>query len=75
MFKVHIKDSSGIFQDYNFPAIGEGKVDFSKIFNELKDFSGPYVVELELSNKRLPLSEINHAFKKSYNYLNNINLI
>ena len=75
LFKVHIKDSSGIFQDYNFPALGEGTVDFSKIFNELKDFSGPYVVELELSNKRLPLSEINHAFKKSYNYLNNINLI
>ena len=75
LFKVHIKDSSGIFQDYNFPALGEGKVDFSKIFNELKDFSGPYIAELELCNKGEPLSEINHAFKKSYDFLNNMNLI
>jgi L-ribulose-5-phosphate 3-epimerase len=75
LFKVHLKDSSGIFQDYNFPVLGEGTVNFSKIFNKLKDFLGPYVVELELSNKKMPLSEINHAFKKSYDYLDNINLV
>lgn len=72
LFKVHLKDSSGIFQDYSFPALGEGKVDFYKIFSELKDFTGPYIVEIELSNKVVTLSQINSAFKKSSDFLSKI---
>jgi sugar phosphate isomerase/epimerase len=72
LFKVHLKDSSGIFQDYNFPALGQGTVDFTKILSVLKEFKGPYIAELELSNKKTPLSDINRAFKKSYNYLNHL---
>ncbi len=74
LFKVHMKDSSGIYQDYNFPALGKGTVAFQEIFNTLQEFRGPYIAELELSNKKEPLSDINHAFKKSYNYLINLKL-
>jgi sugar phosphate isomerase/epimerase len=74
LFKVHLKDSSGIHQDYNFPPLGMGTVDFPKIFNTLKEFGGPYIAEMELSNKKIPLSDINQAFKKSYNYLNDLKL-
>jgi len=75
LFKVHIKDSSGIYHDYNFPALGEGKVDFSIILNELKDFYGPHIAEIELRNQGEPLSEINEAFKKSYDFLNKMKLV
>ena len=74
LFKIHLKDSSGIYKDYNFPILGTGTVDFPKILNMLKEFKGPYIAEMELSNKKIPLSNINHAFKKSYNYLINLKL-
>lgn len=46
---VHLKDSSGGYQEWNFPELGSGVVDFSKIFAILRehDFNGPCTMELE----------------------------
>lgn len=46
---VHLKDTSGRFQDWCFPALGEGRVDFVRIREILDaaDFSGPYSLEIE----------------------------
>ena len=74
LFKIHLKDSSGIYQDYNFPALGQGTIDFHRIINVLEEFKGPYIAELELGNKKIPLSTINQAFKESYNYLNHLKI-
>ena len=47
---VHLKDSRGGFEDWYFPAIGQGgAVDFSRI-REILDgvgFAGPYTIEIE----------------------------
>ena len=39
---VHLKESgNGKFGEWNFPALGEGVLDFDKIFDMLKQFDGP----------------------------------
>jgi inosose dehydratase len=47
---VHLKDSRGGFEDWYFPAVGDGgAVDFKRV-REILDgvgFSGPYTVEIE----------------------------
>lgn len=46
---VHLKDSGGGFKEWHFPTLGEGVVDFPKVFELLdaKGFTGPYTMELE----------------------------
>ena len=46
---VHLKDTSGEFQTHNFPALGEGMVDFKGVFGVLNahGFYGPFSLELE----------------------------
>lgn len=47
---VHLKDSSGRFGDWNFPALGSGGgVDFLRVYQIMRDcgFTGPYSVEIE----------------------------
>ncbi len=46
---VHLKDSNGGYQEWNFPELGTGVVDFPKVFGLLRDkkFSGPCTMELE----------------------------
>lgn len=67
---VHLKDNgSGKAKDWNFPALGEGIIDFEKIFELLKEFDGPGSVEIEFDGKERSLEEINEAVKKSYDFL------
>jgi sugar phosphate isomerase/epimerase len=67
---VHLKDNgSGKYKDWNFPALGEGIIDFDKIFEILKDFDGPASVEIEFEGKAHSLEEINKAVKTSYDFL------
>lgn len=67
---IHLKDNgSGKFKDWNFPALGEGVVDFDKIFEMLKKFDGPGSVEIEFDGKERSLEEINKAVKTSYDFL------
>lgn len=46
---VHLKDTPGGFQEWNFPALGCGVVDFPEVFRMLAEhgFHGPYTMELE----------------------------
>jgi L-ribulose-5-phosphate 3-epimerase len=47
---VHLKDASGRFGDWNFPALGAaGGVDFLRVYQILRDcgFQGPYSIEIE----------------------------
>jgi inosose dehydratase len=46
---VHLKDTTGKYRTWDFPALGTGIVDFAKIFSILSErgFSGPYTMELE----------------------------
>ena len=67
---VHLKDhGSGKFKEWNFPALGDGVLDFDKIFDLLKEFDGPGSVEIEFDGKERSLEEINEAVKKSYDFL------
>ena len=47
---VHLKDSRGGFEDWYFPAVGDGgAVDFVRVREVLdaSDFAGPYTIEIE----------------------------
>jgi inosose dehydratase len=47
---VHVKDNRGGFEDWYFPAVGEGgSVDFARVRQILDgvDFTGPYTIEIE----------------------------
>lgn len=46
---VHLKDSTGAYQTFDFPALGRGIVDLPRIFGMLDErgFTGPYTMELE----------------------------
>ena len=50
MRNVHLKDNRGGFEDWYFPAVGDGgAVDFRRI-REILDgvgFAGPYTIEIE----------------------------
>lgn len=46
---VHLKDTDGGYESWNFPTLGRGVVDFPAVFSLLHDrgFAGPCTVELE----------------------------
>ena len=46
---VHAKDHIGGKGEYDFPAIGDGDIDFRAVFSALRtvDYGGPYSVEVE----------------------------
>jgi sugar phosphate isomerase/epimerase len=69
---VHLKDKAGGDQEWNFPAIGSGNVDFETIFGILKegDFHGPVSIELEFQGEPWPpLDEVNSAVTDSYTFI------
>ncbi len=67
---LHLKDhGTGKAGEWNFPALGEGVVDFDKIFDSIKDYSGPISVEIEFDGKERKLETINEAVRKSYEFL------
>jgi inosose dehydratase len=47
---VHLKDNRGRFEDWYFPAVGDGgSVDFARVRRILDEvgFTGPYTIEIE----------------------------
>jgi len=71
---VHLKDSSGRFGDWNFPALGSGGgVDFLRVYQILRDcgFKGPYSIEIEgtLGEPDLSLAEYQERVADSVRYL------
>jgi L-ribulose-5-phosphate 3-epimerase len=68
---IHLKDSGGKYKGWDFPALGEGSIDFEKLFNSIKQYDGPICVEIEFDGKKYPLEYINQSAKKSFDFLKN----
>jgi len=75
---IHLKDHKGSKGDYNFPAIGDGDINWKKIF-EITDnhnFKGPFSAEIELQGPEVKIEEslIDDAQKTSYEFLKQFKL-
>jgi len=69
---VHLKDTTGGKGNWNFPAIGDGTVDFGRVLEILDaaGYAGPCSVELEFQGEPWPsLDEVNDAMRRSYQRL------
>ena len=66
---VHLKDMRGAKGEWDFPAIGEGHVDFARVVEILRGagFDGPYSVEVEFTGGTPwpPLEEVTAAMRAS----------
>ncbi|PLR99273.1 sugar phosphate isomerase/epimerase family protein [Bacillus sp. T33-2] len=72
---MHLKDKLGVYNEWNFPAIGDGELDFHRIFGTLKkfNFKGPISVEVEFTpSGPANLEEVNDSVKRSFSYLSKI---
>jgi sugar phosphate isomerase/epimerase len=73
----HLKDTAGGYRDWDFPAIGEGHVDFKKILSIFAGggYAGPFSVEIEFQGEPWPaLDTVNKAMKDSHQYLASLGL-
>ena len=62
---------------WNFPAPGEGHVDFAAVLKAFADvgFTGPYGVEIEFEGEPWPpLDEVNRAMASAYRHLSSLGL-
>jgi len=66
---LHLKDVGEKLREWNFPPLGKGTLDFKKIREMIKDYSGPISVEIEFDGKERSLQEINDGVKESYIFL------
>jgi L-ribulose-5-phosphate 3-epimerase len=69
---VHLKDKRGGKGVWDFPAIGEGHVDFPAVLEILANggFTGPMSVEVEFLNDPWPpLADVHRAMRSSYERL------
>lgn len=57
---LHLKDTAGGFQQWNFPALGRGGVDFRGIFAllEATKFNGPCTIEIQGIEGETPTPEL-----------------
>lgn len=65
---VHLKDMRGGKGDWDFPAIGEGHVDFGRVLEILRaaGYDGPYSVEVEFGGEPWPaLEDVTAAMRAS----------
>lgn len=72
---VEVKDHNGAFEAWDFPALGDGIVDFPAVFKVLRDagYSGPVTIEVEgVKGVDWTLEDIQQALKKSVAYLQGI---
>lgn len=69
---LHIKDKAGENREWNFPALGKGKIDFPNLLKILDDADNdaPLSVEIEFTKDGAKnLDEVNRAVKDSADYL------
>ena len=74
---VHLKETTGGKGNWNFPAIGDGAVDFARVLEILREagYSGPYSVEIEFQGEPWPsLGAVNEAMRRSYEHLRGLGL-
>ncbi len=74
---MHLKDKAGGNREWNFPALGQGRVDFPAIFDMLNKAgnSCPLSIEIEFTQAGpRDLAEVNSAVQESYKYLMGLGL-
>lgn len=74
---VHLKDKVGGAREWDFPAPGEGHVDFAAVLQVLADagYSGPYAVEVEFKGEPWPpLAEVTRAMASAHRHLTSLGL-
>lgn len=74
---VHLKDTICGQGVWNFPAIGDGSVDFPAVLEIMRrtGYTGPYSVEIEFQGEPWPaLEDVHSAVRRSYEYLGNLGL-
>ena len=67
-----VPGKAGGEREWNFPALGDGYIDFPSIFDFLKEEGdcSPFSVEIEFTPDGAgSLEEVNKAVRKSYDYL------
>lgn len=74
---IHLKDKAGANDEWNFPAIGKGKIDFKMIVDKLEKAHNdcPLSIEIEFTKDGAKdLDEVNRAVRDSYDYLKTLGL-
>ncbi len=74
---VHLKDKVGGKGEWDFPAVGEGHVDFKRVLSILDEegYRGPFSVEIEFQGEPWPpVGEVHRAMKASYEHLKSLGL-
>jgi L-ribulose-5-phosphate 3-epimerase len=74
---VHLKDTAGGKGNWDFPAVGDGTVDFRRVLEILREagYSGPYSVEIEFNGEPWPsLEDVNAAMRRSREHLTSLGL-
>lgn len=69
---MHLKDKAGEKKEWNFPALGEGYVNFPEIFRKLEEKQNncPFSIEIEFTPEGAgSLENVNAAVKTSAEYL------
>ncbi len=72
---VEFKDHTAEFETWNFPALGQGKVNFPEILKILKEhhYNGPITIEFEgIKGVELTEEQTKEAIEKSVKYLHSI---
>jgi L-ribulose-5-phosphate 3-epimerase len=73
----HVKDHIGGPREWNFPAPGEGQIDWRRVLEILEQggYTGPISVEVEFSGEPWPsLAEVNRSMKSAYQHLTSLGL-
>jgi len=74
---VHLKDTRGGFKEWNFPAVGEGHVDFAGVLKILEEegYKAPFSVEIEFAGLPWPpVEEVHRSMQVSYKTLSGLGL-
>ncbi len=72
---VHMKDKIGGKGEWNFPGLGQGEIDFSRILDVLEKagYRGPFSIEIELTHQTERNPElVDQAFRDSLDYLRSL---
>lgn len=75
---LHIKDKRGRRDEWNFPALGCGYIDFPSLFAvlDVHDNPSPLSIEIEFTSEgSSSIEEVNEALKTSRDYLENLGYI
>lgn len=75
---VHLKDTTGRYKAFEFPALGDGVVEFPEVFAMLdrREFPGPYTLELEgVEGQSYTRQERLEMVEKSVDYLRAIGVM